>query len=184
MRLYEKLGLFEEALGGMEEIIGDQIDEIAKNHLLHQLSEDQIDRLIAQSEHAIQNVRAEDQLDEKSSQLVAQFLSNQSMKPVNLVDILSRMISKTYFDTFLKKIINKVVLIVLIQISICLNWELDARAVVDLHESWNKERLSFPTALMDQQRSSQTEYIFSNRIFKNHGNVEYLNQFHPVMKII
>ena len=187
MRLYQKLGLFEEALGGMEEIIGDQIDGIAKDHLLHQLSEEQIDRLITQSEHAIHNVRKlEEQLDEKSSQLVAH--GDFIQQSINETRQFGRYIKpedlETYFDTFFKENYQQSRINCIDPEKHQFKLELDARAVVDLQEYWNKERVSFPTALMDHQRSSKTEYIFSNRIFKNQGNIEYLNQFHPVMKFI
>jgi SNF2 family DNA or RNA helicase len=187
MRLYQKLGLFEEALGGMEEIIGNQIDEIAKGHLLHQLSQEQVDRLIAQSEHAIHNVRKlEEQLDEKSSQLVAH--GDFIQQSINETRQFGRYIKpedlEIYFDTFFKENYQQSRINCVNPDKHQFKLELDARAVVDLQDYWNKEQVSFSTALTDQQRSSKTEFIFSNRIFKNQGNVEYLNQFHPVMKFI
>jgi len=187
MRLYKKLGLFEQALGGMEEIIGDHIEGIAKNHLLHQLSNAQIDKLIQQGEHVIHHVKIlENQLDEKSSQLVAH--GDFIQQSINETRQFGRYIKpedlETYFETFFKENYQQSRINCIDQDKHIFKLELDPRAVVDIQEYWNKERVSFPTALMDPQRSRKTEYIFSNRIFKNQGSIEYLNQFHPVMKFI
>lgn len=187
MRLYEKLGLFQEALGGMEEIIGDQIDGIAKDHLLHQLSEEQIENLIAQSEHAIHNVRKlEAQLDEKSSQLVAH--GDFIQQSINETRQFGRYIKaedlEAYFDNFFKENYQQSRINCLDSANHQYKLELDAKAIVDLQEYWKRERVSFSTALIDQRKSSKTDFIFSNKICKNQGNVEYLNQFHPVMKFI
>ena len=187
MRLYKKLGLFEQALGGMEEIIGEHIEGIAKNHLLHQLSNEQIDNLIAQGDIVIQNVKnLEQQLDEKSSQLVAH--GDFIQQSINETRQFGRYIKpedlETYFAIFFKENYQQSRINCVDQDKRIFKLELDARAVVDIQEYWNKERISFSTALMDPQKSSKTDYIFSNRIFKNQGSIEYLNQFHPVMKFI
>ena len=55
---------------------------------------------------------------------------------------------------------------------------------VDIQEYWNKERIKFSSALLDHQKLKKTKFVFSNKITKNQASIEYINQFHPIIKFI
>lgn len=189
MRLYTKLRIFEEALGGMEEIIGDKLKLISKSkdYLEHNLTEEQIQRLLKQADQAIEYVdELEKQLDEKSSQLVAHddFIQQSIQEARQFGRYIKAEDLIAYFETFIKEHYQPSTIHLVNRELKSFKIDLSIRAIVDMQEYWNKEKIRFSSALLDHQRLSRTTFIFSNKIAKNQASTEYINQFHPIIKFI
>lgn len=71
-RLHERLRLCEAALGGFEEILGQEITTLTGELLSNKLSEEEQERRLAQTEQAIENRRqVEEQLEKEAAALIA-----------------------------------------------------------------------------------------------------------------
>lgn len=71
-RLYARLGIFESALGGLEAVLGDQIQRLTSELLSGRLTPEQEATRIDQTALAIENVRRqEEQLEDQATNLVA-----------------------------------------------------------------------------------------------------------------
>ena len=187
IRLYNKLRIFEEALGGMEEIIGDRLENMAKQYLLHNLSDEQLRFLEKQEDQVIEHVKnLEKQLDEKSSQLVAHgdFIQQSIQEARAFGRYIKAEDLVVYFETFVKENYQPSKITLLDQSQNRYGLDLSHKAIAEIQEYWSKERIAQSSALLDQQRLLKTDFIFSNKISKNKGSTEFLNQFHPVMKFI
>ena len=72
VRLYERLNLFERALGSMEAIIGDSIQNLAHDLLSHQLTPAEENQRIQQTATALDNKqRMQEELEQQASSLIA-----------------------------------------------------------------------------------------------------------------
>jgi SNF2 family DNA or RNA helicase len=71
-RLFERLRLCEQALGGFEDVLGEEIQRLTPELLSGQLTEDQRARRIDQTSQAIENrLKIEKQLEEEAAALIA-----------------------------------------------------------------------------------------------------------------
>ncbi|MBK8536553.1 MAG: hypothetical protein IPL59_16345 [Candidatus Competibacteraceae bacterium] len=72
VRLYERLNLFERALGSMEAIIGESIQSLARELLSHQLTPAEEEQRIQQTATALDNKRRmQEELEQQASSLIA-----------------------------------------------------------------------------------------------------------------
>lgn len=72
VRLYDRLNLFERALGSMEAIIGEEIQKLAHELLSHQLSPAEEEQRIRQTATALDNKRRmQEELEQQASSLIA-----------------------------------------------------------------------------------------------------------------
>ncbi len=189
MKLYTKLRIFEEALGGMEEIIGDRLKLISKSkdYLEHNLTEEQVNTLLMQADQAVEYVEElEKQLDEKSSQLVAHddFIQQSIQEARQFGRYIKADDLIAYFETFIKEYYQPSTMHLIDRETNSFTIDLSTRAIVDIQEYWNKERIKFSSALLDYQKLKKTKFVFSNKIAKNQASIEYINQFHPIIKFI
>ncbi len=71
-RLFERLGIFERALGGLEAVLGEKIKQLTEDLTSHQLTAQQQADQIDQTAMALENTRqAEDRLEQEASGLIA-----------------------------------------------------------------------------------------------------------------
>lgn len=71
-RLYKRLGIFERALGGLEAVLGEQIQQLTSELLTGRLTPEQETARIDQTALAVENIRQqEEQLEEQATNLVA-----------------------------------------------------------------------------------------------------------------
>lgn len=187
IRLYHKLRIFEAALGGMEEIIGDRLEALAKQYLLHKLSDQQIQLLESQQDQVIEHVRnLEKQLDEKSSQLMAH--GDFIQQSLDETRAFGRYIKAEdliiYFETFIRENYQPSKVNLLDGLQHKYSIDLSHKAIAEIQDYWQKEKINTTSALLDHSRLTKTDFIFSTKITKNKGSTEYLNQFHPVIKFV
>jgi SNF2 family DNA or RNA helicase len=189
MKLYTKLRIFEEALGGMEEIIGDRLKLISKTkeYLEHNLNEEQVNTLLMQADQAVEYVEElEKQLDEKSSQLVAHddFIQQSIQEARQFGRYIKAEDLIAYFETFIKEYYQPSTMHLINKEINSFTIDLTIQAIVAIQDYWNKEKINFSSALLDTQKIKKTKFVFSNKIAKNQASVEYINQFHPIIKFI
>jgi len=187
MKLYRKLQIFTNALGGMEEIIGVRIDELTSRYLRHRLTEEELEAQITEIELAIENMRVlENELDEKSMQLVAHgdFIKHainearefgRFIRVEDLIAYVEEFFTKqyppsTFHCTDPEKQLFKI--------------DLSAAAMSDIADYWDKERISQATRLFNPSLIAKTTFKFANRVGNPPPGAELITQFHPITRFI
>jgi superfamily II DNA or RNA helicase len=185
--LYKRIDIFEKALGGLEVILGEEIQKLTLDLLSGYLTPEQESTRIEQTALALANIRhQEDQLEEQSANLVA--LGDYVMNQIKAARELNRLISAydlwIYVHDFFQKYyqgcefrqqtgddINVAVL-------------LSSEARYDLEEYTRNEKISHLTHLT---RASSVPVLcrFENRVtMTTPGKVELISQFHPLVRFV
>ncbi len=187
MKLYGKLQIFTNALGGMEEIIGERIDELTSRYLRHGLSDEELEAQIAGIEMAIENMRVlEKELDEKSMQLVAH--GDFIKQAINEAREFGRFVRvedlTAYVEEFFKRRYPPSTLHCIDPEKQTFRIDLSAAAMSDIQDYWDRHRIFQPTKLASPSLITKTTFKFSNRIGQAPPGVELITQFHPITRFI
>lgn len=187
-KLFERLGIFEQALGGLEMVIGDEIQKLTTDLMFQKLSNEQQESRIEQTAQALANIKNQEELlEEQANNLIAhgEYILNQ----VKAAKELNRIISAEDLYFFVRdfivmqypgcefKQINENDLIFDINLS--------ASAKVDLDDFLKRNRLHSQTKLATNQ-SKWVRCIFKNKVASriSHGMPEIISQFHPLTRFI
>ena len=187
-RIYElllrKLKVFEQALGGLEVVLGEQISELTKDLMSHHLTPQQEKARIEQTYTAIANTRRqEDELEEKAKHLIAH--GGYILERVGKAHEFSRRITGLDLKTFVKDYLDNYVigfdfreedrnpLRVVIQ--------LPAVLVVRLQDYMQQHSLAGNSYLAKGER---VVCEFLNKIEPNTPKREVISQFHPLIRFI
>lgn len=186
-RLYQRLGIFEHALGGLEPILGDTIKALTMDLLRNKLSPEQEEERIEQAAFALENYRLqEDELETEAGNLIAHgdFILNQ----VRAAHDLERWIigediwiyvrdffSKYYPGCDLKQLDSK---------DLVFDVKLSSEARSDLGRYLKLQRLLHQTRLATDI-SKGVRCAFKN---KPRGtttrNIEFITQLHPLVRFV
>jgi superfamily II DNA or RNA helicase len=183
-RLYRRLGIFQRALGGLEPILGEQIQDLTLTLLRDRLTPEQEAERIRQTAQAIENrLHEEEKLEEDARHLVAfgDFILNE----IQAARELSRRISaddlRTYVTTFFSEHypgsefrqdpqnLNRFTV------------KLSAQARNDLDSFVRRHGLMGQTQLTWNDANVR----FENTVLinKEHG-LEIINQLHPIVRFV
>jgi len=187
MRLYTKLEIFKNALGGLEEIIGPQIDKLTKQYLTHGMSDEELGAQFDAIERALENVRTlEKDLDNSANQLVAHgdFIrqaineAREFGRFVRVEDLVS------YIEDFFVSRYPGVTMHCVDPSRHAFRIDLTAAAISEIEEYWDRERISQRTKLTSPILLPKTLFIFSNKIGQAALGTEFITQFHPITRFI
>lgn len=186
-RLYQRLGIFQHALGGMEAILGDEIKKLTVDLLRGTLTPEQEEARILQTEQAISNLRKEEErLEQNATNLIAH--GDYILHQVRAARELGRWITGDDLWIYIKDFFNS-------QYPGC-----EFRQIIT-------EDLIFDIKLSEDARFHLDRYIQNNRLtgqtrltqfdrkyirchFKNqvsHKRIlecENINQFHPLTRFV
>ena len=184
-RLYERLDLFRRSLGDIEAILGDEIRRLTLDLMQGQLTPEQEEQRIEQTQLAIENTRQQEEtLESQASSLIAHgdYILNQ----VKAAKDLGRTISKddlyNYVRDFLNTHYTGCQLQQLATGDLVFEIELSAKARVDLDEFLRLFRLQGKTRL---GAPGKVRCVFENKVGgRITGNGEVINQFHPLIQFI
>jgi len=187
MKLYGKLEIFTNALGGMEDIIGERIDELTARYLRHGLSEAELTAQIVEIEMAIENMRVlERELDDKSMQLVAH--GDFIKQAINEAREFGRFVRVddliAYVDEFFKRRYSPSTLHCIDLSKQLFKIDLSASAMSDIADYWHQNRIFSPTKLANPALIGKTVFKFSNRVGQSAPGTELITQFHPITRFI
>jgi superfamily II DNA or RNA helicase len=185
-RLYQRLRIFEETLGGLEPILGEKLRELTIDLLSARLTPDQESARIEQTRIAVENVKQqEERLEQEAAHLVAygDYIVNQ----VNAAREMSRRIDGKDLQRYVLEFYQQ-------RYPGCEFRQVDegpefevtlsSDAGYDL-ERFIRSRRASATTRLATPGASRVRCRFENSVIGKGGrSVEIINQFHPLVRFI
>jgi superfamily II DNA or RNA helicase len=187
MKLYTKLQIFTNALGGLEEILGPKVDQITRQCMSHNMSEAELEAQWVSVDQAIENVRRlESELDESANQLVAH--GDFIKQTINEAREFGRFVRVedlvTYVEDFFVNRYPGTTVHCVDPNRNGFRIDLTPAAIHDIQDYWDRERIFHVTKLTNPVLLPKTLFVFSNRIGQSAPGVELITQFHPITRFI
>ena len=186
-KLFERLRVFENALGGLEAVIGEEIDKLTYDLLSQQLTPKQEEERIEQAAFALENKRRmEEELEENASQLVA--YGDYVLHQINATKELNRWIDARDIQIYITDFFG-------MHYPGCHFKQLDAskleyeitltnKAKHDLESFLKETRIPESTALV-QNDPSPVRCRFENKlVLMKPIHAEVINQIHPLIRFV
>jgi len=185
-RLYQRLKIFQEALGGLEPIIGDIIRKMTIELLKDQLTPEEEERIIEETAIALENnKKQEEDLEKESINLVA--YGDYLLRKIHAARELHRVISgeeiKNYVTDFYYLYYQGCEFKQLKNNELLFEVKLSEKAKYDL-EVFNREQRSGLNTRLSSTSTAPVKCRFENKLFLDETGVEIINQIHPVTKFI
>lgn len=187
IRLYDKLGIFINALGGLEEIIGSRVDSLNNSFIRHSMTDAEIKEQFNAIDLAIENVRRlESELDESASKLVAH--GDFIKQAINEAREFGRLIRVddliTYVEDFFKNRYPGSAVYCIDPEKNAFQIDLSSKAISEIQGYWEKERIFQTTAFTNPSLLPKTTFIFANKVGRAALGTELITQFHPINRFI
>ena len=186
-RLFDRLDIFKNALGDIEEVLGNEIQNLTLDLMTKKLTPEQEITRIKQTEQALANKRQhEERLEEEAEagHLIAhgEYILNQ----VKAAHELQRWITGgdlwNYFSDYLEEHYRGSEFIQLGPNKLLFDIKLSEKAQFELEEFLRRRDSSGVTSLTDTSTRS-IKCLFDNKVGKAEDvNVECINQFHPLIR--
>ena len=178
-RLYHRLQLCEQALGGFEDILGEQVRELEK-YLAQDLSEDEKIQQIEQTSLALQNNRLnKDALEQDAAGLIAHgdYILNKVQAAHDFNRWLTAPDLQSYLIGFFAEFYKRSKLVIQSDPLQPCSLTLDSDCREDFRQFCQTLRITLTTSLFNQ---SQSEVLFGKP--KGNSRVEVINQQHPLVR--
>lgn len=185
-RLLGRLNIFQSALGSMEGVLGEQIQEMTKDLFSHNLSAKQEEAVIEQTYMAIANQLLQDErLEEESSHLIAHgdYIQNKIKAAQELKRFVTSNDLYWYFRDFFDREYPGC-RIVKVDEPMVFEVELTGPAKYEFSEFLQRERLLGKTKLVQPTGSIAPRYQFENRVALGKPLFEVVSQYHPAIRFI
>lgn len=181
-RLLEKLGIFERALGGMEEILGKEVSKLAAELMTSDLTPEDQEQRISEVAASFETQRAMEELEEKRIHLMAH--EDRILENVKKAYRLKRRIAssdlKNHVGNYLQPKSGSVFRESLRDPRI-VNIKLPDDLCAQLSAYMRKEQVATGTRLTEGQVAP---YVFSRKIAEVGHRMERITQFHPLIRFI
>ena len=186
-RLYTRLEIFEHALGGLEEILGKEIQRLTLELLRGKLSPHQEEEQIERAAQVLENVRHnEEQLEADAANLVAygDYILNQVKAARELRRLITGQDIEGYLVDYLREKYPGTQFTLVEPATRTYDVELSASAKADLGAFVERNRLQRFTAL-NRASSGAQRCRFENRVATPGARrVELLGQLHPLVRYV
>ncbi|MEZ8927939.1 MULTISPECIES: SNF2-related protein [unclassified Vibrio] len=182
-RLFERLGIFKAALGDMDAILGEKIENLTSSLIREELTAQQEQDRIEQTRLAIEKVKSENaRLEEQASSLIAH--SGYILSQVKAAHQFRQNINEQDLFYFVKSFLDKYGSGHLFQQVLSEGLTFDVRLPSDLAAKFaefvRKHSLS---NLSQLQTGVVRRCLFSNKVTRNsNAQTEVLSQFHPLVR--
>ena len=186
-RLYERLDIFRRALGDLESVLGDEIRRLTSDLLRGQLTPEQEFARIEQTEQALSNIRAQEELLEtEASNLVAH--GDYILRQVKAARELQRNITSDDIFTYIYDFISKeYVGSEFVQIDpdeLLFDIKLSDKAMFDFETYLSRNHMQGQSRLANTY-PPKVRCRFKNQVaISRPGSEETINQFHPLLRFI
>ncbi len=186
-RLYARLQIFERALGGLEEILGKEIQKLTLGLLTGKLSAAQEDEEIERAAQRLENVRQqEEQLESNAANLVAygDYILNQVKAAQELKRLITGVDIEKYVVEYLQERYSGSRFVATDTATRTYDIELSAAAKADLGQFVDRNRLQRFTALHRPSSGAQS-CRFENKVATPGARrIELLGQLHPLVRFV
>lgn len=182
-RLFERLNIFEEALGATEGVLGDQVRTMSYELLRHHLSPEEEEEVIEQTRVAMEkNARLQDELEDQASRLVAH--GDYLQMKINSARQLNRYVGAedllVYVRDFAESTFEGVQFVSVSDDGRVYEIDLGPAARAEFAMFLEQERLQGRTRLAAPGSGRQL-CRFENRLGRTDPSVEVISQFHPLV---
>ena len=186
-RLYMRLGIFERTLGGLEQILGDEIRKLTVDLLSGQLTPEQELRRIDQTALALETCRQQEaRLEEEAGNLLAH--GDYIVRQVNAARQMSRWITAADLWNYVRDFIErKYVGSDMRQVDseeLVFEFRLSESARVDFADFIRRKRLEGQTRLVSDGHRGVRVRFSSKPNVKGGRTEESVTQFHPLVRFI
>ena len=183
-RLFDRLKIFQRALGGMEEVLGKEIQQLTYDLIKDKLNEEQTKRRIEQTALVIeQNRHDQDELEKKAAHLVAH--GDYILKRIQDAHEHNLRITDSDLLTYTKDYLNRYCqgheFLPSSEDELVFNIKLPPKTASRLTEFINQNNLKGFSNLPNGHR---TKCRFQNKLIHSNKGFEVINQFHPLIKFI
>jgi len=189
-RLHLRLKIFEQSIGGLEAVLGEEIKNLTSDLLSNSLTPDQQEERIKQTEQALANNKEQqEELEDTAPNLVAhnEFIisSIRAAKRLNryltgkdIAIFFIDSVKEKYSDTRIVEIERTSSGVEIYEIT------LGEDAVNDVQQFMNVNRVIKATNLL--YNTNKTRFCFSNRKLTDlpDSRIEVIDQFHPVVRFL
>jgi superfamily II DNA or RNA helicase len=187
VRLFERLRIFERALGSFEGILGEMIREMSFDLLRHDLSDEEEVEVIEQTCVAVeQRSRIEDNLEQEAGRLVAHgdYLQQRIASARQLNRYVTSEDLQSYVSDFIDEHCQGAQLVRVREGEPAL-WEIDLGPAVraGFADFLEKERLQGRTKLATAA-SGRQPCVFENVLKKTRTDAESISQYHPLIAYV
>ena len=187
VRLFERLQIFERALGSIEGILGEMIREMSFDLLRHELTDEEELAVIEQTCVAVeQKSRIEEQLEHDAGRLVAH--GDYLQHRIAAVRQLNRYVTSDDLQAYVSDFIDEHCTgsqLVRIRDGEPALWELDLGAATRaaFADFLDRERLQGRTRLATAA-SGRQPCVFENLLKRSRSDAESISQYHPLIAFI
>ena len=187
VRLFERLRIFERALGSIEGILGEMIREMSFDLLRHDLSDEEEVQVIEQTCVAVeQRSRIEDNLEQEAGRLVAH--GDYLQQRIAAARQLNRYVTSDDLQSYVSDFIDEHcqgAQLVRVRDGDPALWELDLGPAVraGFSEFLEKERLQGRTRLATAA-SGRQPCVFENVLKRSRTDAESISQYHPLIAYV
>jgi len=184
-RLFDRLGIFENTLGGLEAVLGEKIRQLTNKLLSEHLTEEQEIERIEQTAQALANLKSkEEELEEQAGNLIAHggYILNQVKAAKELNRCISNHDLWVYIRDFMANNYPGCHFQQVDAENLLFDVRLSPEARSDLDEFLRIEKLHGKTRLaITESRPVRCE--FKNKVSATFGTKpEYISQFHPLVR--
>lgn len=183
-RLLQRLNIFKQALGSMENILGEEIRELGYELLSHKLTPQQeADRLDLASVAIETNNRQQQKLEEEATQLIAHgdFIQNKVKAAKELGRFIMGEDLLVYVRDFLCKKFEGTSFISLSENKLQVIPKLSVKARVEFSTFLERQGMLGRTKLASSQPSN---LLFENQLGKSSFDIERVTQDHPLIRFV
>jgi hypothetical protein len=182
-RLFQRLNIFEEALGATEGVLGDQVRAMSYELLRHHLSPEEEDEVIEQTRLAMEkNARLQDELEDQASRLVAH--GDYLQMKINSARQLNRYVSAedllVYVRDFVEGKYEGAQFVPTGDGQLMYEVDLGPAGRADFATFLEQERLQGRTRLA-APGSGRQRCRFENRLGRSDPSIEVISQYHPLV---
>jgi len=186
-RLYDRLGIFQRALGNFEAVLGDEIKRLTEELLFAKLTPEEENARIDQTEQAISNLRAqEEKLESEAGNLVAHsdYILNQVSAAKELQRVIdSKDIWNYIYDYFSKEYVGTEFLQVKDD-DLIFDVRLSDKAKFDFRQFLKEKNLNGLSKLANPY-PAKVNCHFRNKVAHSRpGGPEIINQTHPIVRFV
>ena len=185
-RLLSRLSVFNNVLGGTEEILGNPISEMTIDLLSQRLTPEQEEARIEQTRISMEKLGMEQaKLEEESAQLLAH--GDWIQAKIDLARDLGRYINGrdiySYVSDFFATRYAGSRFILKDEATLTVDVDLSAEARIDLYTFFEQQR--FPRrSTLSAQNNARTLVRFDNQVGGHSARPEVISQYHPVIRFV
>lgn len=187
VRLFERLEIFQRALGSMEAILGEDIRKMSYELFSHDLSKEQEEQVLEQTYMAIANRKfQEERLEEQASHLIAHgdYIQNKVKAAQELKRFITADDLYHYFKEFFEQDYPGTRITRIADDKMLFEIELTPPAKIIFGDFLQRERLLGRTKLVQTDGNVRAQYLFDNKVVVARNGHEVISQYHPVIRFI